>query len=649
MPNSDSDDEERSDTVRLLTGKSSLREDIEGGLEISSFPPSNLASPVKPEKPKITVRAIKGLAGVDFLEKGAFSHFTYVMGPVIQAMTAVGYSECEGLEAASYDWRLSPSVLQRKCQYFDEVIQQIESMDKGQGVVLFGHSMGNKVIQYLFNYILKNVGKVWIDKHIYSWIAAGFPTLGASAAVRALLFGDCMGLDAFLSSNEAIAMGRSFTSSHWLLPLPLEQHMVYVRCQGAMLIQPFRIDMNGRQYKDSKYMRLCAEVVWGGPFGDNRHVLFTRRIPCRNGVPTFEDEVAEDILFFPSPLTVPEDAFIVFYLLEALIPAFNSELPRQKRWAFLAVVCYLPRLLLALFRRLLLLPYLLKDLLMFRCQISLRRGKSDPVFLHKLQEGWLNGCSDPFSDDSTSKCTVTVPIHWNGGRNWWNCKRKKSGAVTMVVNWWNFKKLCTIGPDNALNRDGVILDTSCTPVRHAHRPEERYVGMRLDRLMQLERCHSPWVRHYVRDDLFNHLGDCPAPPVKRFINVTGVNLRTEVAYVVKLVKKRIYKTGFDTKAPLSRFVLDHMAELVPDMPLAKTHTITGGVIFEEPGEMTSGDGTVPSSSLFHPAKWKDDLEYEEVRIEGVNHRDMLSSPQLHQSIYDALTVDQSPQGSVVSL
>jgi len=218
----------------------------------------------------------------------------------------------------------------------------------------------------------------------------------------------------------------------------------------------------------------------------------------------------------------------------------------------------------------------------------------------------------------------------------------------MKVTWWNFEQLCDVCSKGNYRGDMLQQDDADIPVRHAHRPAEKYRRMQLDHMLQLERCHYPWVRHYVGDDLFHHEGDCPAPPVKRFINVTGVNVRTEVAYVVKLAKKRMQTRAFDRQAPLSRFVLDNNAELVPDTALAQTHTISGGVISEEPGETTSGDGTVPFSSLVYPARWKENLDYKEVRIEGVNHRDMLSNRQLHQAIYDALTVERSPQDGALS-
>ena len=61
----------------------------------------------------IQVRALEGLAGVDYLQHGAVAEAsTWVFGKVIAHLQAHGYSD-RNLKAAPYDWRLPPQFLEQ--------------------------------------------------------------------------------------------------------------------------------------------------------------------------------------------------------------------------------------------------------------------------------------------------------------------------------------------------------------------------------------------------------------------------------------------------------------------------------------------------------------------------------------------------------
>jgi hypothetical protein len=65
-----------------------------------------------------------------------------------------------------YDWRLPPHQLEIRDRYFTNLKQSIQDMSKDYGpVVLVGHSMGNRVIQYFLNWVMQNdrYGRKWID------------------------------------------------------------------------------------------------------------------------------------------------------------------------------------------------------------------------------------------------------------------------------------------------------------------------------------------------------------------------------------------------------------------------------------------------------------------------------------------------------
>lgn len=86
-------------------------------------------------------------------------------------------------------------------------------------VVLMGHSMGNRCIQYFLLWAKKEKGQQWIDDNIHAFFALGPPFLGAPKTVRAGVSGDCMGLDVFLTQEEGRTMARGSGSLPWLFPI----------------------------------------------------------------------------------------------------------------------------------------------------------------------------------------------------------------------------------------------------------------------------------------------------------------------------------------------------------------------------------------------------------------------------------------------
>ena len=117
-------------------------------------------------------------------------------------MKAEGYIEGVDLGAAPYDWRVPPSELERRDNYFTNTIKQVELLyqkSNNTQVVLLCHSMGCKTGHYLLNFVLhkkgKKNGQAWIDKHIHSYVPVGAPHLGAQKSIRGIVDGDKMGLE----------------------------------------------------------------------------------------------------------------------------------------------------------------------------------------------------------------------------------------------------------------------------------------------------------------------------------------------------------------------------------------------------------------------------------------------------------------------
>ena len=91
-------------------------------------------------------------------------------------------------------------------------------------VVLMAHSMGNRNVQYFLQWIVaqEEYGQTWVDQNVHAFFALGPPFLGASKTVRAVVSGDCMGLEVFLTPEEGRLMARGSASLPWLFPMQEE-------------------------------------------------------------------------------------------------------------------------------------------------------------------------------------------------------------------------------------------------------------------------------------------------------------------------------------------------------------------------------------------------------------------------------------------
>ena len=203
-----------------------------------------LADDMITERAGIQNRNIDGLAGVDYLTPGALtSYLSYVFGPVIRALQAVGYEGGKTLDAAPYDWRLPPSVLEERDHYFSRTIAQVENMyakNSKTPVVLVCHSQGAKIGHYFLNFATREKGQAWLNQFIHTFMPVGGAHLGAPKALRSTVSGERMGLDAFLSDTQALIFGRSLGSGIGLIPkeLPIEApSVVYLRGDGAIEVK----------------------------------------------------------------------------------------------------------------------------------------------------------------------------------------------------------------------------------------------------------------------------------------------------------------------------------------------------------------------------------------------------------------------------
>lgn len=104
-------------------------------------------------------------------------------------------------------------------------------------VVVLGHSMGVMCAHYFLHWAARETGgREWADKYVDAFMAAGGPWLGAYKTMRATVFGDDMGLGAFVTFDQARTLCRAFGSSGWLYPVGTvaQKQFLYMKRAGAL-------------------------------------------------------------------------------------------------------------------------------------------------------------------------------------------------------------------------------------------------------------------------------------------------------------------------------------------------------------------------------------------------------------------------------
>lgn len=177
------------------------------------------------------VRPYEGIKGCDYLSDGVGKLPAIVMGNLVEYCVNIGYEREKNIDAMPYDWRLAPSINEKRDGYLTKIIERIERMYKENDnlpIVLFCHSMGAKMGHYFLSFAKKYRGQEWLDKYVHTYMPIGAPHGGVGCAVRTGLTGK--GLSAtvdFLVGNEidGIMMYRSWSCGNWLMPRMLPKGM----------------------------------------------------------------------------------------------------------------------------------------------------------------------------------------------------------------------------------------------------------------------------------------------------------------------------------------------------------------------------------------------------------------------------------------
>ncbi|KAL9180912.1 hypothetical protein ACHAXT_009717 [Thalassiosira profunda] len=630
------------------------------------------------EHPEIEVRAMEGLAGVDYLMPGAFTnHASYVFGPVIRALKKVGYEEGKNLAGAPYDWRLPPMELERRDEYFTKTMKMVEELYEANGmpVVLLCHSLGCKVGHYLLDFAhARDPG--WCDKYVHTYMPVGAPHLGAPKSLRGLMTGDTMGLP-FLSDREAISMARSFGSILWLIPSKLPYFApstVFVRREGAFQITiRSTIDVGpllvNRLEKDKPeklelMVKYGTEVLSTGfsAVEEGDKVIFEGKFTfCTGPDGPFAKRCCGCccgccVLRCACCPCCSDNTLILSLGEPGLNVAKKSKKGARMRrrvysesdrlvWLKVVTCWYLIKWVLVLVGTFLYYAtfrfwVLFGDCINRKSNRSTWLASSEPIPMAE------------FVGDSKGQ---DVEIELRGDWQKLRCRRKEMDIVPTVT-----ANICWISPDAVVNDSAETqlaepLDSRCRRIGTLSSVQDS-MGWEYDEssgygLLRKEEngtAISTVSKVYDADPLHPRMHTDP-PPVKNIRAIYGVNVPTEVGAVYKRWQsvaergrevKNLYKLDRHAKLDeIDGYELDDCIVMeTKDTPqlIDGPSKFKSSAIAKE-GKRCSGDGSVPYWSLQFCRTWSRTCNVEISEIEGAEHRAILADSRFHKILIGYVT------------
>jgi hypothetical protein len=618
-----------------------------------------LQNDMKSEKDGIEVRPISGCAGVDYLSPGVLTgSYSYVFGPLLKLLKSKGYEEGINLDAAPYDWRLPPTILQQRDNYFTDTMEKVTRLYRQSNntpVVILCHSMGCKAGHYLFNFVRHQLGEQegqkWLDTYIQSYVPVGAPHNGAPKMVRSVIHGDKIpGLDVFLDNDEFLMMSRSLGSGPWCFPLentsatPLTPSMPssLLRLESSIIltIPTQTIPMKSFVYRrESMPSKVRLAIHLGEDF-----VVRTEFYPLSRDKKSPMLMLEEEVFCVALPPTIEQtlnEHPIIFVHLEEL----GAGKPRKKRRGVYHCDIFWPcRFVFCLMKWILCLPcaIVLKilrllargadrgiDLTAGAVGSSRAIGKSGKI---KWAKGLL-ASSKVVSNDGGENGGMDSELRFQISP----CDREGQGfffevpspqECVLKVQWRPPSSLFEIKPfDRVTNKTTTICQY------YPATTKELLVAEGLDNAVKLLR------DSYDSDPIDPRgLSSWHPPPIQRVVAIYGINLPTEISGVYQ--RKQCVKLSGNSRNDLSvrrLIVMDKSARLNG----LDGYTIEGGIIREtkvmSKGGTTikkSGDGTVPYWSLQHCRTWQGEgvkkCDVKVYEIEGAEHRAILNDAKFHE-------------------
>lgn len=582
---------------------------------------------------------------------------TYVFGPVTGALQKMGYTRGLDLDAAPYDWRIPPSLTEERDGYHTKTIARIETMYQANNstpVALLCHSLGCKMGHYFLSHCLKVKGQAWIDQHIYAYIPVGGPHLGVSKAIRASISGDKMALDAFLSDEEGLILGRSLGSGPWMMSTELPAHVAAIpnaicRKEGSLTITISSIDMSPlvqRRNTAPSRIRLC--VAYGSEF-------------LRTEFKPYADKMTFNETFrFAAPPSLNQGNHaerLVIYLQE---PGTRSATSRDKKTCVSRIcACICCPIKWIIFCPCSLIVSVLKTGVRATAatvsavagaagagtSIAMSKSMDPSKALKKESSGYKGQLTVQF----TASADVANPPLFGTSRH---------SKATVQVEWMpppsmtdgtvDFGSAVAVLP--AANQKMFGPSLQVKDPKNEHAVFEPVSGAPLLQAEGIDKQVFKLLKNrYENDPLGPRTKSShDAPPVKKVIAIYGINRPTEVSAIYCRAPAQIVLPGGSKE---STFVLDTRGRLSQGTVAAKSYQVSGGIIQEtkntpqvmnEPGGKTtvrnaSGDGTVPFWSLQHCRSWASPTcEVEAHELEGAEHREILADKRFHEILGNAL-------------
>lgn len=137
----------------------------------------------------IRLRPANGLEAADYVIGGF-----WVWGKVIENLADIGY-DSNSMFMAAYDWRLAPSLCEKRDKYFTKLkytIEMAKASNSDRKVVLVTHSYATQVIYYFLKWVESEhggkAGPEWVENNVEAFINIAGPTLGTIKSVRERVF-----------------------------------------------------------------------------------------------------------------------------------------------------------------------------------------------------------------------------------------------------------------------------------------------------------------------------------------------------------------------------------------------------------------------------------------------------------------------------
>lgn len=611
-----------------------------------------LDSDQESDPPGIKVRAIPGLEGVDYVTPGPItSHLSYVFGPVINSLKEKGYNSEGGktnLMAAPYDWRLAPSTMEERDQYFTNTMNTIETLYNNNGstpVVLLCHSLGTKVGHYLLNFALDKKGQNWIDEYIHTYMPVAAPHLGAPKGMRGLIAGDKMSLDTFLSDEEAIFLSRSLGSEAWMIPSDLPEGVPacnYILPHGVLEISiAHAVDTHELVKKRSainrpnKYQLVISGKGFDGTRGKDSGKTIRSFFHRISGDRSDDIVVFKDKFSFATGMTPYHNETLQFLLQEpGLASAKKDDSGFQCNPLVYCLCCVcIPCILVYKVYEMLCCTILRGATLAVDAIAGSAGGSATLAFSEEIKI--------PKSVWSGKAVTIKVPIyHIDDYGQYEGCcmmyEKKRRQANLYVKLKWN-----TFNPKKSFRR---LCSPLCRPSETAvqlpitTKTGEKYEEFSGYDVAEREGCESQllFIKNKYDCDKYRprNLSSRDPPPIKRIHAIYGVNIPTEVGCVYTR-----QDTCVSEKMLQSLYVPDKKAIIEKNTG----YIVSGGVIMETPktkqkvwGDIeVSGDGTIPYWSLAHVKTWQsEECKITIQELEKAPHREILGDPRFHEAVSD---------------